>query len=68
MRWGSSERRNMVNYLHTLRIDHAKTMLRATDWKVSRIAHEVGYPDEKYFSKQFKILEGMTPMEYRNSF
>lgn len=59
---------NMVNYLHTLRIDHAKTMLRATDWKVSRIAHEVGYPDEKYFSKQFKILEGMTPMEYRNSF
>ena len=59
---------NMVNYLHILRIDHAKTMLRATDWKVSRIAHEVGYPDEKYFSKQFKILEGMTPMEYRNSF
>ncbi len=56
---------SMVTYLNDLRINHAKRLLEDSSIKIRQIAHEVGYEDEKYFSRQFKKVTGMTPNEYR---
>ncbi len=53
------------NYLDTIRINHAKELLRSTDMKIYTIAEKVGYRTVDYFHIKFKKLEGMTPAEYR---
>lgn len=55
----------MITYLNRIRIDHAKEMLKDPLIKIRQIAHEVGFEDEKYFSRQFKKSVGITPNEYR---
>ena len=40
-------------------------MLKDPLVKIRQIAHEVGFEDEKYFSRQFKKSAGMTPNDYR---
>lgn len=51
-------------YLHT-RMKKAKEYLTQTKSSVQWIANQVGYNDEKYFSKTFKKETGMAPSEYR---
>lgn len=51
-------------YLHT-RIKKAKEYLTQTKYSVQWVANQVGYNDEKYFSKTFKKETGMVPSEYR---
>jgi YesN/AraC family two-component response regulator len=46
-------------------MNQAKKMLATTDDKVANISQEVGITDSTYFSKLFKRLEGMSPLEYR---
>ena len=36
-------------------------------FKTYEIAYKVGFRDEKYFSKVFKKVMGMSPKEYRMS-
>ena len=55
----------MITYLNNIRISHAKEMLKDPLVKIRQIAHEVGFEDEKYFSRQFKKSAGMTPNDYR---
>ena len=52
-------------YYHHTRIRKAKEYLTQTKHSVQWIANEVGYNDEKYFSKTFKKETGMIPSEYR---
>lgn len=58
---------NFLEYLHKIRIDHACERLNNRSQKLSDIAHEVGYNDEKYFFQVFKKYTGMTPSQYRNN-
>lgn len=58
---------NMLSYLNTIRIRHAKELLKDTNLTVRDIAFEIGFKDEKYFAKQFKKETGMTPKDYRES-
>lgn len=58
---------SMVTRLHEIRVEHAKKLLRSTDSKITDIAIQIGYNDEKYFIKTFKKCTGMTPNEYRHS-
>ena len=55
-----------VDYLNTVRIEHACSYLEQNYFKTYEIAYRVGFNDEKYFSKVFKKIKGMTPKEYRN--
>lgn len=55
----------MITYLNNIRIEHARQMLKDPLIKIRQIAHEVGFEDEKYFSRQFKKSTGMTPGDYR---
>lgn len=54
-----------VNYLTSLRIDHAVWLLTHTDQTVFAIASQVGYSDYFYFAKVFKKAKGCTPTAYR---
>lgn len=54
-----------VEYLHRIRIDHACCYLEQNYLKNYEIAYKVGFQDEKYFSKIFKKVKGVSPKEYR---
>ena len=56
-----------VDYLNQIRIDRACVYLEQTYLKTYEIAYKVGFKDEKYFSKVFKKLTGVSPREYRSS-
>jgi YesN/AraC family two-component response regulator len=52
-------------YITTLRILHAKELLRDLSLTVNEISSLVGYNDPFHFSKIFKKYEGISPSEYR---
>lgn len=56
------------DFLLQLRLNHAKEFLRTTDHPVSQIACDVGIQNVSHFINLFKKQEGITPMNYRNSF
>ena len=56
-----------IEYLTSLRMRHARELLRCTDKRSSEIASKVGYKDAHYFSYLFKKTQGMTPSEYRKA-
>lgn len=57
----------IVDYLHTVRIQHACTMLKQGFTSVSDVALRCGYPDAQYFSKVFKRRMNLSPREYMTS-
>lgn len=56
-----------VDYLNQVRIERACTYLNQNFLKTYEIAYRVGFKDEKYFSKVFKKIKGISPKEYRSS-
>jgi len=44
----------------------AKTMLNSTENSVTEIAKSCGFDNVYYFSRTFRIHEGISPSEYRN--
>ncbi len=59
--------KSFVDYLKTVRISMAKKLLRDSCVQISRVAFEVGFKDDKHFSKTFKAETGMTPSEYKKN-
>lgn len=55
-----------IDYIQKLRMQEAKKLLANTNYKVYKVAEQIGYSDYKYFSVQFKKYVAMTPKEYRN--
>lgn len=51
--------------VNSIRIERACTYLEQGYLKNYEIAYKVGYRDEKYFSKTFKKLKGISPAEYK---
>ena len=56
---------NLSDYIAKTRINHAKQLLANPHLKLIQISEMVGYADDKYFSKVFKKLEGISPNQYR---
>ena len=56
-----------MEYLRLKRILMAAELLSTTDSPVIDIALECGFSSSSYFSKQFKLLTGSTPTEYRKA-
>jgi len=62
----STEKMNFNRWLNSLRIEEAKVMLRSNkDILLSDLADDLGYTDQSCFSKQFKMKEGQTPLNWR---
>ncbi|MBN2982594.1 helix-turn-helix transcriptional regulator [Cohnella algarum] len=56
---------NLSDFLGRVRIGKAKRLLLNPRLRIAEVANMVGYADEKYFSKVFKKLEGISPGQYR---
>lgn len=56
---------SFIEYLTNIRIEKAKEYLRESDLKVYEISEKIGYCNEHYFSKVFKKVVGITPLEYK---
>ena len=56
---------SIINYLLSIRITHAKQLLRFSDKSIEQIGLECGISPLYYFSRIFKQTEGMSPSEYR---
>ncbi|MEM1225211.1 MAG: helix-turn-helix domain-containing protein [Planctomycetota bacterium] len=54
-----------IQYLIRLRIEHACRLLRQSDNSITNIALSVGFNDSNYFSRQFKVVTGSSPRQYR---
>ncbi|MCL2570770.1 MAG: AraC family transcriptional regulator [Defluviitaleaceae bacterium] len=54
-----------ATYVIHLRMAQAKTLLRTTSQPVSEIASRVGMDNVSHFTRTFKKLEGLTPVQYR---
>ncbi|MNO02326.1 HTH-type transcriptional regulator YesS [compost metagenome] len=58
---------NFIDYLIELRIREAKRLLAQNDSRIYDVAGAAGFKDVKYFSKVFKKITGLTPVEYREN-
>jgi two-component system response regulator YesN len=54
-----------TDYVRDLRMERAKEYLNNTTKTIQWIAEQIGYNDEKYFSRLFREQIGMLPSEYR---
>ncbi|MHA7136497.1 response regulator transcription factor [Rossellomorea arthrocnemi] len=57
----------LSKFVTKLRIDQAQSWLMETEETIYSIATMLGFQDEKYFSKLFKKMTGLTPFEFRSS-
>lgn len=55
----------LLIYINRTRISIAKTLLCIGDLPVVIIAKQCGFPNDKYFMRVFKKMEGLTPSQYR---
>ena len=58
--------KNLMEYVTEYRMMKARNYLNHVEYKVSDVAEMVGDKEAKYFSRTFKKMYGMTPLEYRN--
>lgn len=58
----------LLQFLHKTRIEISKNLLLRSNVSVKEAAYSCGFPDEKYYMRTFKRLEGMTPSQYKNAF
>lgn len=54
-----------VDYLTAIRIEKAKTLLKASGYRTYEISDQVGFNNPTYFSTTFKKHTGHSPSEYR---
>ncbi|NLX94693.1 MAG: AraC family transcriptional regulator [Rhodopirellula sp.] len=59
---------SVKQYQHKIRLSRAKEKLLTTPLTVKEIANQVGYVNEKLFSRVFSQNEGISPSQYRNAF
>jgi AraC-like DNA-binding protein len=55
----------LIEYLTWVRIGHAQRLLAETDKSCQKIADEVGYNNQSYFSRAFRRVVGITPRQFR---
>ena len=56
---------SIINYLLVVRITHAKQLLRFTDMTVEEVGAACGITPLYYFSRIFKQIEGVSPLEFK---
>jgi AraC-like DNA-binding protein/mannose-6-phosphate isomerase-like protein (cupin superfamily) len=58
---------SLARYIQKEKIDYSKKLLIDTKYTIKEIAGILGYSDEFNFSRGFKSVEGMSPLQYRKS-
>lgn len=55
------------NYLASIRLAYARTMLLETERSVTEIGEEAGFESQRTFYRMFRQHYGMSPLEYRRN-
>jgi AraC-like DNA-binding protein len=54
-----------IDYFIQLKIQRACRLLDNSGWMIADVAREMGFDDQFYFSRIFRKVMGMSPVEYR---
>ena len=54
-------------WIQKMIMNEARVLLSSTLNPVKDIAHELGFPDQAYFSRFFARIQGLSPQQYRLS-
>lgn len=57
---------NFIDYIKKVRIDKSKELLRDTDLKIHEIAVKVGFQSIKHYTRTFRKMTGVSPVEFRH--
>ena len=57
-----------MQYILTIRMNNAVSLLETTDYNVTEISTIIGYENPLYFSRLFHKQRGLSPSEYRKEF
>jgi AraC-like DNA-binding protein len=57
----------IVEYLHRVRVDHARRLLLTDRFTIGEVGHLVGFPDHSHFGKVFRTMVGLTPQAFRTA-
>ena len=60
--------KSFIEFLNEVRIRNASRLLIQENLTVSQIAYTVGYNSITNFNKQFKLITGVTPLDYKSDF
>lgn len=55
---------SLIGFFNKMKVDKAKEYIIDGDKKVKEIARMLGFTDEFYFSRIFKKIEGVSPLEF----
>lgn len=56
---------NFKTYVNRIRISESKRLLVETELNIGEIAFKVGFSNQSHFNRVFKIMEGISPSEFR---
>ena len=59
--------KSIFQHIKSLRIQKARQLLETTEHSSAEIAQELGFTDQSYFIKQFRLSMGTTPEKYRQT-
>lgn len=54
-----------IEYFIQLKIQRACRLLDTSGWLIADVSREIGFDDQFYFSRVFRKVMGMSPIEYR---
>jgi transcriptional regulator GlxA family with amidase domain len=55
----------VIEYLHRIRVDHARRLLQTERFSIGEVGHLVGFPDQSHFGKIFRRMVGLSPLAFR---
>jgi len=55
---------SVIEFFNKIKVDKAKELIIEGDKKVKEVAQILGFTDEFYFSRIFKKIEGISPLEF----
>ncbi|WP_058485572.1 response regulator transcription factor [Defluviitalea phaphyphila] len=58
---------SFIEYLNKVRVERACNYFYDNTLKTYEVAYKVGFSDEKYFSRVFKKIKGISPSKFRKS-
>jgi transcriptional regulator GlxA family with amidase domain len=59
---------SIIEQIHRLRVNHARSLLSETDDPVTLIAEKCCFSSYNYLNRIFKQLTGLSPSQYRAQF
>ena len=57
--------KTFIQYVNYVRINHAEQLLMNSNYNITEISMQTGFPTTSYFIKQFKLQKGYSPGRFR---